>query len=98
MFALPPLNEQNLPYSDALHPLIVHFVIATVLFSVFCDIAGFLARRHRLFSVSLWNLAVASVFILLAIIFGQIEAGLAEPYPAVKPVLQLHTAIGCSIR
>lgn len=96
MFKL-PLNSHNLPYPDTLHPIIVHFVIAMVLFSVFCDVLGFLTRHHRLFTVSFWNLVVASVSIFIAIIFGQLEASLAEPYQAVKPVLHLHTIIGWSL-
>lgn len=58
MFNL-PLNSHNLPYPDTLHPIVVHFVIAMVLFSVFCDVLGFLTRYYRLFSVSYWNLVVA---------------------------------------
>ena len=30
---LPPLNEHNLPYPDTIHPIVVHFVIAMVLFA-----------------------------------------------------------------
>ncbi|MUG92611.1 DUF2231 domain-containing protein [Scytonema sp. UIC 10036] len=33
----------------------------------------------------------------MSIVFGQIEAGLAAPYNAVEPVLNLHTLIGWSL-
>ncbi|WP_107668231.1 DUF2231 domain-containing protein [Cyanothece sp. BG0011] len=91
------LNSRNLPYPDPLHPIIVHFVIAMVFFSVFCDIAGHVTGNFNLFEVSFWNLLVASVSSFLAIIFGQFEAGLAQPYEVVKPVLNLHTVIGWSL-
>jgi uncharacterized membrane protein len=50
-----------------------------------------------MFEVSFWNLFVASVSIFLAIIFGQFEAGLAQPYEAAKPTLTLHTIVGWSL-
>ena len=96
MFDL-PLNSSNLPYPDPLHPIIVHFVIAMVCFSFFCDVVGYFTRNSRMFEVSFWNLFVASVSIFLAIIVGQFEAGLAQPYEAAKPVLNLHTIIGWSL-
>jgi uncharacterized membrane protein len=40
---------------------------------------------------------VATISIFIAIIFGQIEAGLALAYDAVEPVLNLHTLIGWSL-
>ncbi len=89
-----PLNSQALPYPDPMHPIVVHFIIAMVFFSFFCDVVGYLTRNHRLYEVSFWNLVVASVAIFVAILFGQFEAGLAEPYAAVKATLNLHTAIG----
>lgn len=92
-----PLNNENLPYPDPIHPIIVHFVIAMVFFSFFCDVVGYLTRNHRLFEVSFWNMFVASVSIFLAVIFGQFEAGLANPYEAAKPVLNLHTVTGWSL-
>jgi len=55
------LNEHNLPYPDPLHPIVVHFVIAMVLFSVFCDIAGYLTGKNTLFEVSWWNMCIATV-------------------------------------
>jgi uncharacterized membrane protein len=91
------LNDQNLPYPDTLHPIIVHFVIGMVFFSYVCDIAGYLNRNHRLFEVSWWNLVVASVAVFFAVIFGQFEAALAEPYPAAQPALDWHTINGWSI-
>jgi uncharacterized membrane protein len=94
---LPPLNEHNLPYPDTMHPIVVHFVIAMVLFAVFCDVVGLWTKNVRLFEVSWWNLAFATVSIFVAIIFGQIEAGLAEPYPAATATLNLHTLLGWSL-
>lgn len=91
------LNNNNLPYPDPLHPILVHFVIAMVFFAFCCDLGGYLTRNSRLFEVSFWNLLVASVAIFFAVIFGQFEAGLAEPYQIVKPVLTLHTTIGWSL-
>jgi uncharacterized membrane protein len=92
-----PLNSQNLPYPDPLHPIIVHFVIAMVCFSFFCDVVGYFNRNHRLFEVSFWNLFVASICIFLAVILGQFEAGLANPDAAAQPTLNLHTITGWSL-
>ncbi|MEH2063883.1 MAG: DUF2231 domain-containing protein [Nostoc sp.] len=91
------LNNQNLPYPDPLHPIIVHFVIAMVLFSFVCDVIGYFSRNVRLFEVSFWNMFVASAAIFLAVIFGQFEAGLANIYPAVQPTLNFHTVLGWSL-
>ncbi len=92
-----PLNNENLPYPDPIHPIIVHFVIAMIFFSFFCDVVGYLTRNHRLFEVSFWNMFVASVCIFLAVIFGQFEAGLAQPFESAKSVLNLHTITGWSL-
>lgn len=92
-----PLNAENLPYPDPIHPIIVHFVIAMVAFSFFCDVVGYFTRHHRLFEVSFWNLFVAAIAIFLAVIFGQIEAGLANAYEAVQPTLYSHTITGWSL-
>ncbi|MEM7579295.1 MAG: DUF2231 domain-containing protein [Mastigocoleus sp.] len=97
MFEFLPLNEHNLPYPDTLHPIVVHFVIAMVLFGFLCDVIGYFTRNHRFFEVSWWNLLFATASIFVAIIFGQFEAGLAQPYSVVKPVLNLHTLIGWSL-
>lgn len=94
---LPPLNEHNLPYPDTLHPIVVHFVIAMVLFAIVCDFIAYFTDNKRLYEVSWWNLAFATVSIFIAVIFGQIEAGLAEPYDASVKVLNLHTIIGWSL-
>ena len=94
---LPPLNEHNLPYADTIHPIVVHFVIAMVLFAFLCDIIGYFTRNFRLYEVSWWNMFFATISIFIAIIFGQYEAGLAQPYEAVQPVLNLHTLIGWSL-
>ncbi|NEP55746.1 MAG: DUF2231 domain-containing protein [Symploca sp. SIO2G7] len=94
---LPPLNDHNLPYPDTIHPIVVHFVIAMILFAVLCDIIGYFTRNVRLYEVSWWNLFFATTSIFIAVIFGQIEAGLAEPYTAVEPTLNLHTLIGWSL-
>ncbi len=91
------LNDHNLPYPDTMHPIVVHFVIAMVLFAIFCDIVGYLTNNTRLYEVSWWNLFLATISIFVAIIFGQMEAGLALPYNAVEPILNLHTLIGWSL-
>ncbi len=90
-------TSQNLPYPDPIHPIVVHFVIAMVCFSFFCDVIGYLAQKHRLFEVSFWNLFVATIAIFLAIFFGELEAGLASPLRVAKPVLDLHTIMGWSL-
>ncbi|HEY9664941.1 MAG TPA: DUF2231 domain-containing protein [Allocoleopsis sp.] len=94
---LPPLNEHNLPYPDTIHPIVVHFVIAMVLFAVFCDVIGYFTKNSRLYEVSWWNLFFATVSIFIAVIFGQIEAGLAEPYDASISTLNFHTLLGWSL-
>ncbi|MEH2278978.1 MAG: DUF2231 domain-containing protein [Nostoc sp.] len=91
------LNNQDLPYPDPLHPIIVHFVIAMVLFSFVCDVLGYFTRNVRLFEVSFWNMFVASAAIFVAVIFGQFEAGLANIYQAVEPTLNYHTILGWSL-
>lgn len=91
------LNNENLPYPDPIHPIIVHFVIAMVFFSFFCDVVGYLTRNHRLFEVSFWNMFVAAIAIFLAVIFGQIEAGFAGAYEASQPTLNFHTLLGWSL-
>jgi uncharacterized membrane protein len=94
---LPPLNDKNLPWLDVIHPIVVHFVIAMALITVVFDLLGVLTRRRNLFEVSFWNLAVATVAIFVAIIFGQIEAGLATPYGASRDILNYHSTIGWSL-
>jgi uncharacterized membrane protein len=90
---LPPLNDHNLPYPDTIHPIVVHFVIAMVLFAVFCDVLGALTRNTRLFEVGWWNLFFATISIFIAVLFGQVEAGLAEPYAAARSTLNIHTLL-----
>jgi len=92
-----PLNNQDLPYPDPLHPIVVHFVIAMVLFSFFCDVIGYFTRNHRLYEVSFWNLLVAAISIFVAVMFGQFEAGLTTVYSAAKPTLNMHTITGWSL-
>jgi uncharacterized membrane protein len=94
---LPPLNDHNLPYPDTIHPIVVHFVIAMVLFAVFCDVVAYFTKNSQLYEVSWWNLAFATVSIFIAVIFGQIEAGLAEPYDAAVATLNSHTILGWSL-
>lgn len=94
---LPPLNDHNLPYPDTIHPIVVHFVIAMVLFAFVCDLIGYLNRNPRLYEVSWWNMFFATISIFIAIIFGQIEAGLAEPYEAAESTMNVHTLIGWSL-
>ena len=94
---LPPLNDKNLPWMDVIHPIVVHFVIAMTLITVVFDLIGVITRRRNLFEVSFWNLFVATVAIFVAIIFGQIEAGLATPYGASRDILNYHSTIGWSL-
>ena len=94
---LPELNNHNLPYPDTIHPIVVHFVIAMVLFAVICDAIGYLTKNTRLYEVGWWNMVFATVSIFVAIIFGQLEAGLATPYAAAAGDLNLHTLIGWSL-
>ncbi|QNI84644.1 uncharacterized conserved membrane protein (DUF2231) [Synechococcus sp. PROS-7-1] len=94
---LPSLNDKNLPWLDVIHPIVVHFVIAMALITVVFDVLGVVTRRRNLFEVSFWNLVVATVAIFVAIIFGQIEAGLAMPYGASRDILNYHSTIGWSL-
>ena len=94
---LPPLNDKNLPWLDVIHPSVVHSVIAMALITVVFDLIGVLTRRRNLFEVSFWNLLVATVAIFVAIIFGQIEAGLATPYGASRDILNYHSTLGWSL-
>ncbi|MEH1836549.1 MAG: DUF2231 domain-containing protein [Nostoc sp.] len=91
------LNNHNLPYPDTIHPIIVHFVIAMVLFAFLCDVIAYFTNNYRLFEVSWWNMFFATISIFIAVVFGQFEAGLAQPYDAVQPVLNLHTILGWSL-
>ena len=94
---LPALNDHNLPWMDTIHPIVVHFVIAMAVIAVIFDLVGTAARRPALYEVSFWNLLVATAAIFVAIIFGQVEAGLAEPYGASREILNLHSTIGWSL-
>jgi uncharacterized membrane protein len=94
---LQKLNDHGLPYPDTIHPIIVHFVIAMVLFAFVCDVIGYFTKNPRLFEVSWWNMCLATVAVFVAIIFGQFEAGLANPYDMAQPVLSVHTLIGWSL-
>ena len=97
MTLLPALNEKNLPWIDVIHPIVVHFVIAMTLIAVFFDIVGIITKKSNLFEVSFLNLIVATIAIFIAIIFGQIEAGLANPYGSSRDVLNYHSTIGWSL-
>ena len=94
---LPPLNDHNLPWMDTIHPIVVHFVIAMGLISFVFDLIGVAFRKVQLFEVSFWNLLFATAAIFVAIIFGQVEAGLAGPYGASRDILNLHSTIGWSL-
>ena len=94
---LPPLNDKNLPWLDVIHPIVVHFVIAMALITVVFDVIGVISGKKNLFEVSFWNLIVATVAIFVAIIFGQVEAGLANPYGASRDILNVHSTIGWSL-
>ena len=91
------LNDSALPYPDPLHPIVVHFVIAMVLFAFFCDVIGHFTHSPKMLEVSFWNMVVASVAIFFAIVVGQFEAGLAPTYPAVTAVLTRHQLLGWSL-
>ena len=97
MTLLPALNEKNLPWLDVIHPIIVHFVIAMTLIAVLFDFIGIFTKKYNLFEVSFLNLIVATIAIFVAIIFGQIEAGLANPYGSSKDILNYHSTIGWSL-
>jgi len=94
---LPPLNDKNLPWLDVIHPIVVHFVLAMALITVVFDVIGVISGKKNLFEVSFWNLIVATVAIFVAIIFGQVEAGLANPYGASRDILNIHSTIGWSL-
>ena len=94
---LPSLNDKNLPWLDVIHPIVVHFVIAMALITVVFDVIGVISGKKNLFEVSFWNLIVATVAIFVAIIFGQVEAGLANPYGASRDILNIHSTIGWSL-
>ena len=94
---LPALNDKNLPWLDVIHPIVVHFVISMALITVVFDVIGGVTGKKNLFEVSFWNLLVATVAIFVAIIFGQIEAGLANPYGASRDILNVHSTIGWSL-
>ena len=94
---LPPLNDKNLPWLDVIHPIVVHFVISMALITVVFDLIGVVTRKKNLFEVSFWNLIVATVAIFIAIIFGQVEAGRANPYGASRDILNYHSTIGWSL-
>ena len=94
---LPPLNDHNLPWMDTLHPIVVHFVIAMGLITFVFDLIGSAFKKPALYEVSFWNVLFATVAIFVAIIFGQVEAGLADPYGASSEILNLHSTIGWSL-
>ena len=93
---LPELNNHNLPYPDTIHPIVVHFVIAMVLFAVVCDAIGYFTDNIRLYEVGWWNMVFATISIFIAII-GHVDADLATPYKAVAADLNLHTLLGWSL-
>ena len=94
---LPPLNDKNLPWLDVIHPIVVQFVIDMDLIKVVFDVIGVISGKKNMFEVSFWNLIVATVAIFVAIIFGQVEAGLANPYGASRDILNIHSTIGWSL-
>ncbi len=100
MFAI-TLNEYNLPYPEPItspiHPITVHFVIAMVVFSVLFDFLGHFQRRESFLNVGWWNLATATAAVIVAVFFGQLEAGFANYSKSVQPVLDWHTVIGWSL-
>ena len=90
---LPPLNYKDPLWLDVIHPIVVHFVIAMALITVIFDLIRVLTSKKNMFKLSLWNLIVSTVSIQIAIIFGQIEAGLANPYGA-RDIFNYHSTIG----
>lgn len=94
---LPPLNDHNLPYPDTIHPIVVHFVIAMVLFAFLCDLIGYFTKNTQFYEVGWWNMFFATISIFIAVIFGQVEAGLSSPYNAAVSALNLHTILGWSL-
>lgn len=82
---------------DTIHPIVVHFVIAMGLITFVFDLIGSAFKKPALYEVSFWNLLFATVAIFVAIIFGQVEAGLADPYGASSEILNLHSTIGWSL-
>lgn len=68
-----------------------------ILIAVVFDLIGYFTKSPRLYEVSWWNLVFATVSIFIAVIFGQIEAGLAEPYAAAADTLNQHSLIGWSL-
>jgi len=94
---LPQLNDRNLPWMDTIHPIVVHFVIAMALIAFVFDLIGVWARKPALFEVSFWNLLFSTGAVFVAIIFGQVEAGLANPYGASRDILNLHSTLGWAL-
>ncbi|MFN9622420.1 MAG: DUF2231 domain-containing protein [Cyanobacteriota bacterium] len=94
---LPPLNAHILRWMDPLHPIVGHCVIAMAVISVVFDLAGVWLRKPHLFEVSFWNLLFATLAIFVAILFGQVEAGLAQPYGHASAILNWHSTLGWSL-
>jgi uncharacterized membrane protein len=67
--------------------------LISVLFDFICVVTG----RRALFEVSWWNLLFATSAIFVAIMFGQVEAGLANPYGDARNILNIHSTIGWSL-
>tara|TARA_Y100001968_G_C19204000_1_gene641383 strand:- start:294 stop:704 length:411 start_codon:yes stop_codon:yes gene_type:complete len=67
------------------------------LIAVVFDFIGLIAKKPNLFEVSFLNLIVATIAIFIAIVFGQVEAGLGNPYGASRDILNYHSTIGWSL-
>ena len=80
-----------------IHPIVVHFVIAMALIAVIFDFIGIATKKENLFEVSFLNLIIATIAIFIAIIFGQIEAGLGNPYGSSRDILNYHSTLGWSL-
>lgn len=80
-----------------IHPIVVHFVIAMALIAVIFDFIGIATKKANLFEVSFLNLIIATIAIFIAIIFGQIEAGLGNPYGSSRDILNYHSTLGWSL-
>ena len=90
-------GRKTLCIKVTIHPIVVHFVIAMALIAFVFDVIGVVWRKPALFEASFWNLLFATGAIFVAIIFGQVEAGLASPYGASRHILDIHTTIGWSL-
>jgi len=95
------LNAYNLPYpfplTSPIHPITMHFVIATVIFSVLFDALGVLNKKQEFFNIGWWNLLVALAAVIVAAFMGQLEAGPANQVTGVEAVFTPRSYLGWSL-